>query len=81
MHECPECGQACGCSGDIEDHDTGGEFYEDCCHECGPEPGFEWDDGGHGITEKCQRCMELDELYDMEDEKAAREVHGEFAYE
>lgn len=37
MHECPECGQACGCSGDIEDHDTGDEFYEDCCHECAEE--------------------------------------------
>lgn len=20
MHECPDCGQACGCCGDIEDH-------------------------------------------------------------
>lgn len=32
MHTCPDCGQACSCSGDIEDHDTGDEFYDDCSH-------------------------------------------------
>ena len=32
MHTCPECGQACSCSGDVEDHDTGGEFYSECDH-------------------------------------------------
>lgn len=30
MHSCPECGQACYCSGDIEDHDTGQEYEERC---------------------------------------------------
>lgn len=32
MHTCPECGQACTCCGDIEDHDTGAEFQEECVH-------------------------------------------------
>lgn len=32
MHACPECGQACSCAGDCEDHDTGDEFYEECEH-------------------------------------------------
>jgi hypothetical protein len=31
-HDCPQCGQACNCSGDIEDHDTGEEFADDCTH-------------------------------------------------
>jgi hypothetical protein len=30
MHTCPDCGQACSCSGDFEDHDTGDEF--ECVH-------------------------------------------------
>lgn len=34
MHICPECGMACSCSGDIEDHDTGDEFYVECSHDC-----------------------------------------------
>ena len=49
MHTCTECGQACTCSGDIEDHDTGDEYYVECCHcydeaddgrddDCGYEP-------------------------------------------
>lgn len=49
MHECPDCGQACSCSGDIEDHDTGDEFYVECDH-CGPrlyaEPAESEDDVG-----------------------------------
>lgn len=60
MHDCPECGQACGCSGDIEDHETGDEFYEDCCHECGPESdGLEWDDcnGAVEFRGKRYRCV------------------------
>lgn len=32
MHTCPECGQACTCCADIEDHDTGDEFVEECDH-------------------------------------------------
>lgn len=32
MHNCPDCGQACSCSGDIEDHDTGAEYSDDCNH-------------------------------------------------
>ncbi len=44
MHDCPECGQACGCSGDLEDHDTGEEFYEDCTHQCDESDCDEWED-------------------------------------
>lgn len=38
MHTCPDCGQACSCSGDIEDHDTGDECEGDCNHylRCAP---------------------------------------------
>ena len=31
-HACPDCGEACYCSGDIEDHDTEKEFQDDCVH-------------------------------------------------
>lgn len=31
-HFCPECGQACTCCGDIEDHDTGDAFVDECTH-------------------------------------------------
>ncbi len=34
MHSCPICEAACHCSGDMEDHDTGDEFLDDCMHEC-----------------------------------------------
>lgn len=37
MHSCPTCGQACYCNGDIEDHDTGEEFEDDCVHKCDEE--------------------------------------------
>lgn len=39
MHSCPECGQACYCGGDIEDHDTGslGEGAFHCTHWTAPE--------------------------------------------
>lgn len=36
MHTCPDCGAACSCGGDIEDHDTGGEFVMGCDH-CDPD--------------------------------------------
>lgn len=32
MHCCPICGEACYCSGDIEDHDTGDEYLDRCTH-------------------------------------------------
>ena len=32
MHTCPDCGQACYCHGDIEDHDTGEDDL--CAHDC-----------------------------------------------
>lgn len=37
MHTCPDCGQACYCCGDIEDHDTG--EFDLCEHykQCGGE--------------------------------------------
>jgi hypothetical protein len=28
-HNCPQCGQTCFCSGDLEDHDIG-DLYDDC---------------------------------------------------
>lgn len=43
MHICPECGQACCCGGDIEDHDTGDEYVDDCeccCDAQDSEPDF-----------------------------------------
>lgn len=42
MHSCPYCGQACYCSGDIEDHDVGPEFDEVCT--CCPDQGFDDED-------------------------------------
>ncbi len=38
MHSCPECGQACYCNGDFEDHENEAA-EEDCVHEC--EPNYE----------------------------------------
>ncbi len=37
MHTCPNCGQACYCCGDIDDHETGED--ENCEHwlECEDE--------------------------------------------
>lgn len=39
-HSCPECGMACHCSGDIEDHDTGEEYVGSCtcCFEDRRDP-------------------------------------------
>jgi hypothetical protein len=35
MHNCPNCGQACYCSGDIDDVDAGDkEAEENCMHAC-----------------------------------------------
>lgn len=36
MHECPECGQACYCHGDIDDHENEHEA-DACVHECDAE--------------------------------------------
>ena len=44
MHTCPDCDQACSCSGDVEDHDTGDEFMMECAH-CG-ERHADTDEGG-----------------------------------
>jgi len=35
MHECPDCGQACFCNGDIEDIDWGEDI--NCKHFLKPE--------------------------------------------
>jgi len=37
MHTCPDCGQACYCGGDIDDHETGED--DNCQHwmECEDE--------------------------------------------
>jgi hypothetical protein len=37
MHSCPECGQACYCNGDIEDHDN--EAGADMCDHCDEDNG------------------------------------------
>jgi hypothetical protein len=44
-HSCPECGMACYCSGDIEDHDTGEEYTDrcTCCADCEDEEPDDWD--------------------------------------
>jgi hypothetical protein len=46
MHSCPECGQACYCSGDIDDIDAGDEEATDACTHCaeGDSDGEEDDD-------------------------------------
>lgn len=33
MHECPDCGQACYCNGDIDDHENALEA-DNCEHDC-----------------------------------------------
>jgi hypothetical protein len=33
MHFCPDCGQACYCHGDIDDHENANEA-EACVHDC-----------------------------------------------
>lgn len=45
MHTCPDCGQACYCGADCDDHDTGDECVEDCIHYLRCENTME-DDGG-----------------------------------
>lgn len=41
MHTCPNCGQACYCGGDIEDHDT--EDDAGCMHpDCPMDDDEEW---------------------------------------
>lgn len=44
MHTCPDCGQACSCAGDCEDHDTGDEFYADCEHCMDADSDDDWSD-------------------------------------
>lgn len=53
VHNCPDCGDACYCSGDFEDHDTGDEYMERCTHwqECRSGGDYDddsddWGDGG-----------------------------------
>ena len=42
MHTCPDCGQACHCNGDIDDHENELEA-ENCEHLCEPESDEEYD--------------------------------------
>lgn len=49
MHNCPECGQACYCGGDIDDIDTGDEDAQDNCTCCLGED--DWEDD-HFIEEE-----------------------------
>lgn len=46
MHTCPTCGQACDCCGDIEDHDTGCEYLDDCACCLGADEELEDDEPG-----------------------------------
>lgn len=38
MHTCPDCGQACYCQGDIDDHENELES-ERCVHDCDEDEG------------------------------------------
>lgn len=60
MHNCPDCGQGCNCSGDIEDHDTGDEFADDCIHCLDP-------DTSAGDYDEDDAVYPDDELLDDED--------------
>lgn len=62
MHSCPECGQACYCSGDIEDHDTG-EEYTGICTCCA---------GRNNIPDSPEDDQDCDAGNIMEDEDADR---------
>jgi hypothetical protein len=46
MHECPECGQFCYCSGDIDDCPVMSNewVYENCQCECQFEDDDDWCD-------------------------------------
>ena len=57
MHTCPDCGQACSCCGDIEDHDTGDEFGEVCEHHLECEADHDYDDDGLGCCYPGECCM------------------------
>jgi hypothetical protein len=50
MHSCPVCGQACYCSGDCEDHDTGDEFDGICTCCAGKDTEDDMDDDEHVIV-------------------------------
>lgn len=54
MHSCPDCGQACTCGGDIEDHENDLDSVFSCAHQCD-------DDEDDDI------CCD-DDYYDKEDE-------------
>lgn len=43
-HECPECGSACYCCGDIDDIDFGVTFSGCTCCLGKDDPGDDWDD-------------------------------------
>lgn len=59
MHTCPDCGQACYCHGDIDDHDTGED--DRCEHylECndGEYSDDDADDDGFGCCFPGECCM------------------------
>jgi hypothetical protein len=54
MHYCPECGQACYCSGDLDDCEVRLQSWVDryCAHECEGFEDDEWDCPVCG----CARC-------------------------
>lgn len=60
MHDCPRCGQACTCSGDIDDTYvlTEAWVFMNCKCECEDED-FDLDDG---LNEEFIRAMEDEEV-------------------
>lgn len=58
MHTCPDCGQACYCHGDIEDHDTGEDDQCEHYHECGSDDLFDdEEEDGFGCCYPGECCM------------------------
>ncbi len=44
MHSCPDCGQACCCGGDFEDHENE-DLADACVHLCAEDEPFDELDG------------------------------------
>lgn len=55
MHDCPVCGEACYCGGDIEDHGGADPSAEESCEHCidADDPDYE---------DELPRCRECDAM-------------------
>lgn len=51
MHDCPECGQACYCGGDIDDIDVGDQQAIQGCTHCSDLPDKDYGDDYEGWDE------------------------------